>query len=401
MTVIIKKPRDTIIVPVVQDFQPLENLHLELLEIKKKLRKGIPPISLKKIPKPIAKAATKPETIPIESQANENKIPDSIEIPVEETTLEPLSVPVSKNTESVIVPVKQSANATETTLHINPSKAKVSPKNKAGEESEDDDDDEDEEDDDIDDDIDTSSSEEETPKAPITKSAPVPPSVDDDTSESENEKQEEAGEQLTPEEEEAKEKEEYIWRFHILKKNKNNTGRNIPDFGEHDDLYTMKTAYNRTLREIKLDQSVATYRKILVIGIIAIEFASTWFLNIDLKGFYQSQMESFDQYDELLIELGEKSSTSILHKLPVEVRLLGFLIVQAGLFWAGKILTDKMNKMDASSLLNIFGMFMGGGPKVPQTSTTPQQNNKESGRKMKGPSINVDDMKKKFSRQKI
>ena len=197
---------------------------------------------------------------------------------------------------------------------------------------------------------------------------------------------------MSPEERERNEKEEYIWRFKILKKKYKNR-KEIADYNEHDDLFTMKQTYDRTLREIQLEDNCESYRMYLFGGFMLMEFVSNNWLDIDLTGFAAQQMLMQDKYDRMLIELGEKSYNRWGSNLPVEIRLIGFIILQAGIFYLGKVIAEK----GGGAMADIFRMFTGvtpaataanAAPVVPLDPDAPKK-------KMRGPSVKVADLKKK------
>ena len=105
----------------------------------------------------------------------------------------------------------------------------------------------------------------------------------------------------------AREKEEYIWRFRILKKKYKHPSYEIPSYNEHSDLATMKITYDRTVRELYLDSTVEQYRTYLMGGFLAVEYVCNQWLGIDLEGFTKQQLKLMHKYDMLLVELGEKS----------------------------------------------------------------------------------------------
>jgi hypothetical protein len=192
---------------------------------------------------------------------------------------------------------------------------------------------------------------------------------------------------LTPEERERMEKEEYLWRFRILRKG--NQGYKIPEFNEHSDLHLMKKAYDSTVREIVFDKNIAKYRKFLAGSFMAVEFACIQKLGIDMKGFALQQSKEMDTYDALLVELGEKQYGSIGANLPVEIKLIGLVLFQAGLFYLGKVISDKYG----SSVGEMFRGFSGKKnndiqfEEVKDDQPPPRQ-----GRKMRGPKIRAEDV---------
>lgn len=197
---------------------------------------------------------------------------------------------------------------------------------------------------------------------------------------------------MSPEERESKEKEEYIWRFKILKK-KYKARKEIADYNEHDDLATMKQTYERTLREIQLEDNCESYRMYLVGGFMLMEFVSNNWMGVDLTGFTAHQMTMMDKYDRMLIELGEKSYNRWGSNLPVEIRLIGFIILQAGIFYLGKIIAEK----GGGTMADIFKMFTGAPVPAPGTDggTAPAADVSAPKKKMRGPSVKVADLRKK------
>ena len=202
---------------------------------------------------------------------------------------------------------------------------------------------------------------------------------------------------LSPEEREEKEKEEYVWRFRILKRKYRN--KNIEEFNEHSDLSTMKKTYDRTVKELYLDDTVESYRGYLCIGFWGLEFVFTNFLGIDMNGFANNQIKMMTKYDRMLVELGEKSYSQWGMKLPVEVRLLGMIIIQGLLFYLGKVIAVKCG----SDVNEIFQSLSGSPPsskKVDEESQSSQNNNSEK-KKMRGPRIRSQDIRQETQKHKI
>ena len=98
----------------------------------------------------------------------------------------------------------------------------------------------------------------------------------------------------------------------------------------------MKTSYKRTIRELHLDDSVQSYRTYLTYGFIGMEFICTQWIGIDMSGFTKQQMSMMSRYNTLLIELGEKSYSRWGANIPVELRLIGTILMSAGMFYLGK-----------------------------------------------------------------
>lgn len=361
--IIVKKPRSDPIPDKPINFPPLENLHLELLENKRKLKHGVPAV-------PIPQKRKPPVIVSKESSPVRSKEP----------------VPSSSKDKS-----------------LNPSKSKTDkPKEKLPTrksklvETEDDDFVSEFGDDDVDN-VELEFGESEDEEEFRDRSDTEEPEIDDGDLGSENlgdgdenvENPEDdiyAG--LSPEEREQKEREEYIWRFRILKKQYRNPKVTIPEYNEHSDVPEMKRVYDRTIRELYLDDAVDSYRTYMMGGFMAMEFICTQFIGVDLGGFTVQQTRMMYKYDRLLVELGEKSYTKWGMNLPVEIRLIGLILLQAGVFYLGKVITAKYG----SSMADLFKGITGQPPDI---TPEPNSSNQEAPvKKMRGPKIKAEDIRK-------
>lgn len=388
----VKKPRDNPIQDKPINFPPLQNLHLELLENKKKIKSGLPNVvSSQKIIPP--KKDTPPKN---------------------ETPKEPIKKDTNQDTAKKIVPqsskkepppkkdVKQEPSKNNTTKQDPPSKKNIPKQDEPHpdelilEEIIDDEDilEEDSENNLLEDELGDS---EDIPSNisddlpaednldPIEDEEPIEEEIEEPIEEEiEEETPKEPDDGLTPEERERREKEEYIWRFRILKKKYPNPKVDIPDYNEHSDLTDMKNAYDRTTRELYLDGAVDSYRTYLVGGFMVTEFVCNNWLNIDLEGFTSQQAKMMYKYDMLLIELGEKSYNKWGMNIPVEIRLAGLILLQAGLFYLGKIITANYGG-------NVASIFKGISGQPPDRSEI--ENEEPVKKKMKGPKFKADDIR--------
>jgi len=365
---VIKRPRAKPLPDIPANFPQFTNLHLELLEVKDKLKKGLPLI-------PRSKPNLQKQVIPPAKPKVENFQASE---PEKQKDKKP----------SVSEPEKQKDKKSE-----KPAKPEVVKKGKEedsliedlGEDSED-----------VIDPDDLGESSETGEKSTKTEA-----DNDADVAKEDNEKEEfdiYAG--LTPEERAIKEREEYLWRFRILKKK---YGRNvnvqIPEWNDYSELSMMKTSYERTIRELYLDDAVETYRTYLVGSWIVMEYVCTEYVNIDLGGFAIQQIHMMYKYDSLLIELGEKSCERWTTNLPVEARLIGMVLLQAALFYLGKIVSDKMGK----SVGELFKGMTGQPPTEENTRAKPKDGDNapvDEKPKMRGPKVKASDIRKKFDTQK-
>lgn len=123
------------------------------------------------------------------------------------------------------------------------------------------------------------------------------------------------------------------------------------------------------------------------------EFVAVNWMELDFVGFTGHQMTLMSKYDRMLIELGEKSYNSWGSNLPVEIRLIGFILLQAGIFYLGKIIAEKGGSGIAEVFKNLTGAPVAASPEA-KTENTEEAAPKK---KMRGPSIKVGDLKKKTS----
>ena len=345
---VIKVPRQDAIKDKIVSFPPFNNLHLELVEIKRKLKPSLPPITI--VPrKPLPK-----ELPPTPEQFSEAKLKEQ-----NDDTSQP-STP-RKEKDSPAVEESSTRKTKEKEIERDEASSDRGDEDLVaalGEKESEDDKDEDED-------------------------------KDEEKDEPKEEKEEVANDDpyagLSPEERERKEKEEYIWRWRILKKQYKEA--DLPEYNEHSDLYEMKTTYERKIRELSLEDSVTTYRGYLIGGFMITEFICTQWLQLDFTGFttLQTTPAMMTKYDRLLIELGERSYSHWSMNLPVEVRLIGLIIIQAGIFYLGKIICANGGGTIAELFKAITGM-----PPDTRSSSTDEPPKKK---KMRGPSIKPEDIK--------
>lgn len=168
-------------------------------------------------------------------------------------------------------------------------------------------------------------------------------------------------------------KREYLFKFEILKKSYKEAS--IPEYSIHTDLNTLEKSYNATVRSLSLDASVDYYKKLLIGAFMVVEYALGKWLRLDMEGYTKQQIVSMSSYEQLLIELGEKSYRPSGKGYPVELRLLGMVIMNTAIF-----LFTKMVMRNTGS--NLLGMLNN------MTNSTPSQPK----RKMRGPDINLNDI---------
>jgi len=172
-------------------------------------------------------------------------------------------------------------------------------------------------------------------------------------------------------------KRELLFKFDLLKKSYK--GSHVPEFSIHSDYKTMERTYDHTVKKLSLDSTVENYKTYLIGGFMVTEYIfGSWF-KFHMQGFTQQQILSMSSYEKLLIELGERSCVPEGSSWPVEVRLLFLIIINAAFFIISKLILRKTG----SNLMNMVNsMNTANAPAVRQGVK----------RKMKGPSINLDEI---------
>lgn len=325
LLIVTKVPRRTPIPDKPASFPPFDNLHLELLENKNKLKPGLPLIPIQRRRPPMPKKQESIQNVP------EKQNPNTITI---DTKNESENNRTHK-TKKKRMKKKRKHRRKPSVESIESEDELVMELGESGDEESFEDEGEDGEET-VEDEFSGGSGEEHS-----------------GTEGEDDEDDPYAG--LSPEEREAMEKEEYIWRFRILKKQYKNPSVTIPAYNEHSDLQMMKTTYKRTIKELYLDDAVESYRTYLVGGFMAMEFACTQWASIDMKGFTIQQTQMMYKYDRLLVELGEKSYNTWGMNFPVEIRLIGLVLLQAGIFYLGKIISEKYGGQAADFFKGLTG----------------------------------------------
>jgi hypothetical protein len=177
-------------------------------------------------------------------------------------------------------------------------------------------------------------------------------------------------------EEEDELKRELLFKFELLKKSYKHV--DVPEFTMHSDFQNMNRTYEHTVRRVSLDSNVEQYKSLLIGGFMLIEFVMGVWLKFDMAGFTQQQILNMSQYERLLIELGEKSYVPGPSQWPVEVRLLGLILLNSVIFIISKMIVKKTGN-NIVNMMNAFNSTNHGSVARPK-------------RKMKGPNLSVDDL---------
>ena len=167
-------------------------------------------------------------------------------------------------------------------------------------------------------------------------------------------------------------KRELLFKFETMKKK-----MDVPEFTIFSDYNTMKQSYEALVRRTTIDKNVIWYRTQLCRVMMFVEFFLSYYMGFDMYGFTQEQQRQMDSYDDLLLELGEKSWISEESHWPVELRLVFVIVTNVASFLAMKTFEKKLG----SSFSNIMGNF-----------TNTADTSSKSKKKMKGPNFNLSEL---------
>lgn len=171
---------------------------------------------------------------------------------------------------------------------------------------------------------------------------------------------------------------EYLFKFELLKRSYPN--EDLPKFTINSDPEFVAKTYDDLLKNFALTDTIGKYKKFLMFGFMGVEGFMGNILGFDMKGFTKQQIIEMGSYEKLLIELGEKSYVPK-SNWPVELRLLGMIIMNAA-FFVGARMAFKSTGTD---ILGAMNTASNAGVQINNI----QQRKKQ---KMEGPNINLDDI---------
>lgn len=133
-----------------------------------------------------------------------------------------------------------------------------------------------------------------------------------------------------------------LFKFKILRRKYKESEGDIPEWSTHTDLELMERSYDDTLRMVALDASIAKNKGYLEKGFI---FGEQLLLMLGFdkaQNFAAQQLSGMNQYEQLLVELGEKQyENELSSSWPVEIRLAGLVLFNLIAFVCGKSLMEK------------------------------------------------------------
>ncbi len=99
---------------------------------------------------------------------------------------------------------------------------------------------------------------------------------------------------------------------------------------------SMRKMYIMELDRVSIGKNVETYKLVMIVLFFITEYIGSRFLKVDITGYTVHSLRSMHRYQRLLIELGEKDYSSFGADWPVEVRILGLMVVNSIIFVIAK-----------------------------------------------------------------
>ena len=140
-------------------------------------------------------------------------------------------------------------------------------------------------------------------------------------------------------EETQKERNAVYFKYEVLRRMHPNA--HIPEFTIYSDPKLMSQKYELLTKKLSLESSVDSWKRYMIVFVMGCEVVLGK-LSFDMEGFAQQQIMSMSTYDQLLVEMAEKSYVpSGSSKWSPEVRLFMMLTMNIVLFVISKMIFKK------------------------------------------------------------
>lgn len=156
-------------------------------------------------------------------------------------------------------------------------------------------------------------------------------------------------ENLTDEEKEARAKAGVLRKWKFLKyriaKVDPKKAETMPDFNDLDDIKIVTKRYEDEVYELKIISNTERYRRMLLSGFMGVEAISKKLGTDFFNDYTKFQFSIMSEYDSILMEMGESNQDSFLANASPEVKLLGTIAFTTFAFAAGKYANAPVAKM--------------------------------------------------------
>lgn len=139
-------------------------------------------------------------------------------------------------------------------------------------------------------------------------------------------------------EETQKERNAVYFKYEVLRRMHPNAS--IPEFTLYSDPKLMSQKYEMLTKKLSLDSSVENWKRYMIVFVMGCEVVLGK-INFDMEGFAQQQIMSMNTYDQLLVEMAEKSYIPTGSKWSPEIRLFMMLTMNVVLFVVSKMIFKK------------------------------------------------------------
>jgi len=128
------------------------------------------------------------------------------------------------------------------------------------------------------------------------------------------------------------------FKYEVLRRMHPNAS--IPEFTMYSDSNLMSQKYEMLTKKLSLDTSVENWKRYMIVFVMGCEVVLGK-INFDMEGFAQQQIMSMNTYDQLLVEMAEKSYVPSGSKWSPEIRLFMMLTMNVVLFVVSKMIFKK------------------------------------------------------------
>lgn len=158
---------------------------------------------------------------------------------------------------------------------------------------------------------------------------------------------------------ESENKRRLLFRLDMIRPHAESCNISVPEFTIHSNFDNMQRAYKTVKKQLAITQSISWYRSYLIGGFIFTEYALGQWAKLDMEGFAKQQVSSMNEYEDLLVELGEKSFVEEESQWPPEVRIM-FVVAKNAAFFVGTSILSKRAGGDVSTLFSMLNRANGG-----------------------------------------
>jgi hypothetical protein len=134
----------------------------------------------------------------------------------------------------------------------------------------------------------------------------------------------------------------------------------IPEVDSFSNLDIAHAHYERYVKQMHIDNTANGYKVYLIILYGCIELFCRKILHLDLEGYTFEQLQMTKKYETLLLELGEKSFSSLGSNWPVEARIVMLAVFNAAIFLIIKLFSAYLGEGLGTVIRSMVTQLMSG-----------------------------------------